>query len=98
LVGGTSAAAPLWAGIIAHLNNDRFIAGKTPLGFFNQIAYNMFYQSSSQYFNNGFSQGNNNGGCPQSMGFNAQAGQWTPITGLGSPKFDQIRKYVAGLP
>jgi tripeptidyl-peptidase-1 len=98
LTGGTSASTPLWAGIIAHLNNDRFSAGKKPIGFINQVIYNMFYQSPTQYFNNGFSVGNNNGGCPASMGFNSQAGQWTPLTGVGSPKFDQIRKYVAGLP
>eukprot|EP01118_Nematostelium_gracile_P016435 TRINITY_DN680_c0_g1_i1.p1 TRINITY_DN680_c0_g1~~TRINITY_DN680_c0_g1_i1.p1 ORF type:complete len:644 (-),score=174.95 TRINITY_DN680_c0_g1_i1:28-1686(-) len=97
-VGGTSASAPLWAGLIAHLNNDRFAAGKKPLGFINQIIYDMFNKGPKQYFNNGFTAGNNNGGCPASMAFNSQAFQWTPLTGVGSPKFDQIRKYVATLP
>ena len=38
-VGGTSCAAPIWAGIISLLNNERFQAGKGPLGFLNQILY-----------------------------------------------------------
>eukprot|EP01118_Nematostelium_gracile_P016437 TRINITY_DN680_c0_g1_i3.p1 TRINITY_DN680_c0_g1~~TRINITY_DN680_c0_g1_i3.p1 ORF type:complete len:644 (-),score=177.21 TRINITY_DN680_c0_g1_i3:41-1699(-) len=97
-VGGTSASTPIWAGLVAHLNNDRFAAGKTSLGFINQAIYDMFNKGPKQYFNNGFSSGNNNGGCPASMGFNSQAFQWTPLTGVGSPKFDQIRKYFAALP
>jgi len=97
LVGGTSAAAPLWAGIIAHLNNDRFVVNKTPLGFITPLIYTMFAKGPQQYFYNGFAAGNNNGGCPTTMGFNAKANLWTPITGCGSPKFDQIRIYVQSL-
>jgi len=98
LVAGTSASTPLWAGIITLLNNDRIGAGKKPLGFVNQVIYNMFYANSQQYFNNQFEWGNNPGGCPTNMGFNAKAGYWTPLTGCGSPKFAAIRKYVASLP
>ena len=35
--GGTSASTPLWAGLITLLNQDRLNAGKTTLGFMNQV-------------------------------------------------------------
>jgi len=96
-VAGTSASTPLWGGIITLLNNDRITAGKTPLGYVNQVIYEMFYADSNMYFNNQFAWGNNPGGCPTNMGFNAKAGHWTPLTGCGSPKFAAIRKYIANL-
>jgi tripeptidyl-peptidase-1 len=97
-VGGTSASTPLWSGLLTLLNNDRFTAGKKPLGFFNQVVYNMFAADSEKYFNNKFPYGNNPGGCPTNMGYNAKSGYWTPLTGCGSPNFAMIREYVAGLP
>jgi len=97
-VGGTSASTPLWGALVTHLNNDRITAGKSPLGFFNQVVYQMFAADSTKYFNNDFAWGNNPGGCPTDMGFNAKAGYWTPLTGCGSPNFAQIRAYVDALP
>jgi tripeptidyl-peptidase-1 len=97
-VGGTSASTPIIGALLTHLNNDRITAGKTPLGFFNQVIYNMFAADSEKYFNNKFTFGNNPGGCPTNMGFNAQSGFWTPLTGCGSPNFQMIREYVATLP
>jgi len=38
-VGGTSAAAPLWAGFTALLNEQRSLVGLTPVGFFNPAIY-----------------------------------------------------------
>eukprot|EP01094_Clydonella_sp_ATCC50884_P004031 TRINITY_DN1310_c1_g1_i2.p1 TRINITY_DN1310_c1_g1~~TRINITY_DN1310_c1_g1_i2.p1 ORF type:complete len:536 (-),score=164.14 TRINITY_DN1310_c1_g1_i2:58-1635(-) len=38
-VAGTSCAAPIWAGIVSLLNNERLAAGKGPIGFLNQILY-----------------------------------------------------------
>lgn len=58
----------------------------------------MFDSDPTKYFNNNFPNGNNGADCGPSLGFNSIAGHWTPLTGVGSPKFDQIRKYVAGLP
>jgi tripeptidyl-peptidase-1 len=37
LAAGTSASAPLWAGIITLLNQDRLNNGKKPLGFMNPV-------------------------------------------------------------
>ncbi|PFH44680.1 hypothetical protein AMATHDRAFT_167920, partial [Amanita thiersii Skay4041] len=76
-IGGTSASAPTFAGIIAILNDDRLKNGKPPLGFLNPWLY-------SQGFNglNDITVGNN-GGCG-TPGFSAAKG-WDPVTGLGTP-------------
>jgi hypothetical protein len=57
----------------------------------------MYYSNVNKYFYSGFNQGNNAGECDPTHGFNAAPG-WNPLTGCGSPHFDQIRKYVATLP
>jgi len=41
--GGTSAASPVWAGIIGLLNAARLHAGKPALGFFNPLLYSSGY-------------------------------------------------------
>jgi len=41
--GGTSAASPVWAGIIGLLNAARLKAGKSAIGFFNPLLYNSGY-------------------------------------------------------
>jgi hypothetical protein len=38
---GTSASAPVFAGVISLLNDARIGAGKTPLGFLNPLLYNL---------------------------------------------------------
>jgi len=99
LVGGTSASTPLISSIITLLNQDRLNAGKKPLGFFNPIIYDMYAKAATTYFNTNFTVGNNNGGCPENHGFNANPnGGWNPLVGVGSPKFAAIRQYVSTLP
>jgi kumamolisin len=70
VIGGTSAVAPLWAGLTALLNQK---LGK-PIGFVNPLLYGL--GSSSGAFVD-ITSGNNNG-------FNAAAG-WDACTGLGRP-------------
>jgi kumamolisin len=70
VIGGTSAVAPLWAGLTALLNQK---LGK-PVGFGNPALYKL--GASSGAFVD-ITQGNNNG-------FNAAPG-WDPCTGLGRP-------------
>jgi len=97
-VAGTSCATPIIAAIATLLNNDRFNAGKEPLGFLNPLIYKMYDLDRNKYFNNNFEYGNNAGECPTNMGFNTKPGFWTPLTGVGSPNFGAIRQYVASLP
>ena len=69
VIGGTSAVAPLWAGLIALAN----AANKTPAGFINPTIYAASAKSAFRDITLG-----NNGS------FSAAAG-WDPCTGLGSP-------------
>ena len=71
IIGGTSAVAPLWAGIIAGLNAAR----GTPLGFVHADLY-----AHASAFRD-ITHGDNKSGR---IGFAAGTG-WDPCTGLGSP-------------
>lgn len=70
VIGGTSAVAPLWAGLTALLNQKR----AKPLGFVNPLLYAL-PPASGAFFD--ITSGNNNG-------YNAGPG-WDPCTGLGRP-------------
>jgi kumamolisin len=74
IIGGTSAVAPLWAGLIALANQQN---GK-PAGFIQPSIYTSRGQSAF----NDITQGTNYTGTP--VGFKAGPG-WDACTGLGSP-------------
>ena len=82
VIGGTSAVAPLWAGLTALLNQK---LGK-PLGFVNPALYGL--SSSSGAFSD-ITSGNNNG-------FNAGPG-WDPCTGLGRPDGARLLAALSGV-
>ncbi len=71
VVGGTSAVAPLWAGLVALLNQGRVQAGLAPVGFLNPQLYGA--PSSLRDITSG-----NNGAYRAAKG-------WDACTGLGSP-------------
>jgi len=70
VIGGTSAVAPLWAGLVARINQQ---IGKQ-IGFLNPLIYAQAVEASG--FND-VTQGSNGA-------FNAAVG-WDPCTGLGTP-------------
>jgi subtilase family serine protease len=77
-VGGTSLSAPLWAGYLALINQQRANSGQSSLGFLNPTIYSIGLGSGSTY-NNDFhdiTSGNN--------GYNAATG-YDLVTGWGSP-------------
>jgi tripeptidyl-peptidase I len=74
VVAGTSAATPIWAGILNLINEARRASGKATLGFVNPTLY-----ANPQVFND-ITVGSN-AGC-DIAGFPAAAG-WDPATGLG---------------
>ncbi|GJJ11841.1 hypothetical protein Clacol_006079 [Clathrus columnatus] len=80
-IGGTSASAPIVAGILAAINDHRRANGKGPMGFVNQILY-----SNPDAFTD-ITQGSNPG-C-NTNGFQAIHG-WDAVTGLGSPNFQKL--------
>lgn len=80
-IGGTSASAPLWAGLMAIANQ---MAGH-PLGFINPALYKLAMSSSYALDFRDITVGNNSvNGHVRVVGYNAGKG-WDPITGLGAP-------------
>lgn len=86
-VAGTSCSAPIFAGIIAMLNDERMQRGKAPLGFLNPWLY-----ANPQMFTDVTIGSNPYQKCD---GFLAAPG-WDPVTGLGTPIYSKMRT-AAGL-
>ncbi len=80
IVGGTSAAAPLWAGLVAIADQ---MAGR-PIGFINPALYSLAEHHAGDFRD--ITQGNNsvNQQNIQVQGYAAAPG-WDPVTGLGAP-------------
>ena len=101
--GGTSAASPQVASIIALLNSVRFEQGKPSLGFLNPFLYLIGHRGLHDI---------TGGAAEGCQGVNLQTGQpvegagvipgahwpsapgWDPATGLGTPNFEELRKLV----
>ncbi|KAK7008273.1 serine protease S53 [Favolaschia claudopus] len=83
LVGGTSCASPIFAAMIALVNDRLIAAGKPVLGFLNPFLYSPAGRATFTDVTSG-----NNPGC-NTNGFSASAG-WDPVTGLGTPNFDLL--------
>lgn len=88
-VSGTSASCPAFSAVVALLNAARASQGQAPLGFLNPFLYNNSAALTDITSGAGV-------GCQGSSGFgyngaswNATAG-WDPVTGLGTPLFDQL--------
>ncbi|KAJ7017675.1 family S53 protease-like protein [Mycena alexandri] len=84
VTGGTSFSSPIFASIIALINDRLLAAGKPVLGFLNPWIYN------SKAFTD-ITEGHNSGIlCPaSSVAFDATKG-WDALTGVGSPLFDKL--------
>jgi subtilase family serine protease len=80
-IGGTSATAPMWAGLIARLNR---LLG-TPLGFLNPILYKNLASGVLRDVSEG-----DNGAYRAGVG-------WDACTGLGSPNGTRILAALKGL-
>ncbi|KAJ3817411.1 family S53 protease-like protein [Lentinula raphanica] len=78
LVYGTSCSSPIFASVVALINDRLITSGKSQLGFLNPFLYN-----NSHAFHDIAS--GSNPGCGTS-GFPANAG-WDPVTGLGTPNY-----------
>ncbi|KAJ3495019.1 hypothetical protein NLG97_g3692 [Lecanicillium saksenae] len=86
---GTSASAPVFASVIAKLNDARLFAAKKPLGFLNPALY------ANSYLLNDVVEGSNYG-CGGEA-FLADHG-WDPVTGLGTPNFARLLDFYLSLP
>jgi len=99
---GTSASAPVFAGMITLINSARLSAGKNAIGFLNQIIYSLAVSTPSAF--NDVTSGQNNccAGDPGQQtccqyGFTATTG-WDPLTGWGSVNFPAFSAALIALP
>ncbi|KAL0481704.1 tripeptidyl-peptidase I [Acrasis kona] len=85
-VSGTSASAPLFAGVVSLLNDVRLKAGKKPLGFLNPVLYSKLADGfrDIKRGQNGYDS------CP---GFYASE-KWDPMTGWGTPNVARLAELV----
>lgn len=89
-VDGTSASAPIFAGLIQLITNARVRAGKRPLGFLNPWLYKMSRDTPSAFYD--VTVGQNECGAYNfqtlccAEGFHAAKG-WDAVTGLGTMQF-----------
>lgn len=99
--GGTSAAAPVVAGIIALLNDARLKAGKPTMGFINPFLYSLKFgplidvTAGKAIGCNGYNTQTGGlvlgGGKIPWASWNGTVG-WDPATGMGMPDFQQMLK------
>jgi len=94
---GTSAATPIFSGVVALLNEYRLNNNKNPLGFLNPMLYQMSASHPSTfqdivYGTNQCTEGN----CCK-YGYGCVKG-WDSVTGLGTPNYLQMLSYVKTLP
>ena len=91
-VDGTSCSSPAFTGIVGLLNEARLAAGKSSLGYLNQLIYKTLGP------NGGFNDvtTGSNPGC-DTQGFPAAKG-WDPVTGWGTPNFGVLKEMVLALP
>ncbi|KIW66790.1 hypothetical protein PV04_06085 [Phialophora macrospora] len=95
--GGTSAATPIWATVIANINSERLSRGRKPLGFLNPWLYSEGSRGITDITDGGSfgCEDTNNSGLPApevpGAGWNATTG-WDAVTGLGTPDFEKLLK------
>jgi subtilase family serine protease len=85
VIGGTSASAPLWAGMLAV---GAQLAAH-PLGFVNPAIYKIGTSDKAAQDFRDITSGNNSQQAVGVQGFDAVAG-WDPVTGFGAPHADQL--------
>lgn len=85
VAGGTSASAPVWAGIVAIANQ---MAGR-PLGFMNPALYKLAGSSTYTQDFHDITVGDNSNRSAGVKGYPAVRG-WDPDTGLGTPNAEKL--------
>jgi kumamolisin len=87
LMGGTSAVAPLWAGLVALLNDNLGRRGRA--GFVNHLLYEAAFTTGKGF--NPVTSGSNDD-HKTARGYSAGYWPWNACTGLGSPNGDELRQ------
>jgi len=96
-IGGTSASAPIVAGVFTLLNDYSLNTDKKPIGPMNQLLYQWGATKPDAFQD--VTVGDNTcteSGCFDCAGFYCTAG-WDPVTGWGTPNYDKMVGYLAEL-
>jgi len=91
ITGGTSASTPTFAGLITLINDVRLQKGLNSLGFINSRLYKISKAHPGEAFYD-ITTGNTQTSC--SEGFMSSLG-WDPTSGLGTPIFPGLLKYLS---
>lgn len=95
-VDGTSCAAPIFAGVLAYLNDYQESRGRPRIGFANPLLYEM-RRSMPETFNSithGNSSCTESTCCGKNFGFLANNLNWDVVSGLGSPNMLEMINYL----
>jgi tripeptidyl-peptidase-1 len=79
--GGTSAATPMFAGLVSLLNEERLLQGMAPMGFLNPWMY-----SNQDAFTDITVGWDSLNGKSDLLAFPCSKG-WDPVTGVGTPNY-----------
>ena len=90
VIGGTSAVSPLWAGLVALMNERLAKLGKPPVGFMNPLLYSI--PASAGAFRD-IEKGDND---IEGLGFYKARKGWDPCTGLGTPNGTRLLASLGG--
>jgi subtilase family serine protease len=93
--GGTSFAAPRWAGFLALVNQQSVANGKGTVGFINPALYNLGTSASRSSVFHDITSGSNPPVVGDGSGFNAVSG-YDLVTGWGSPAGATLIDQLAG--
>ena len=94
-VDGTSCSSPIFAALVALLNDHQKMNGKPNLGFLNPVLYKMWADNNQTFHD--ITKGNNwcteTQCCNSSFGYESTVG-WDPVTGLGTPNFGLMVEWL----
>jgi subtilase family serine protease len=93
--GGTSFAAPRWAGFLALVNQQSVANGRGTVGFINPALYSLGVSSSYSSAFHDMTSGSNPPAAGDGPGFNAVPG-YDLVTGWGSPAGVGLINQLAG--
>jgi subtilase family serine protease len=93
--GGTSFAAPRWAGFLALVNQQSVASGRGTVGFINPALYSLGVSSSHSRAFHDITSGSNPPAAGDGSGFNAVPG-YDLVTGWGSPAGAGLIDQLAG--
>lgn len=85
-VSGTSASTPVWAGVIALLNDERLARGMPPIG----AAAPWLYAHTDALKDIVLGRNNNDGMTAHTGGGYVAAAGWDPTTGFGAPLYGKL--------